>query len=90
MTRNKHSPNRLDRNPLPEEVRALRERYNLTQRDLAGLAFSSQRTVQSWEAPIGAEDHKRMHPAAWWLVRLRLGDAQLSDLIPVTRLWSDD
>jgi len=79
MTRNKG--NRLDRNPLPDEIRAARAKAALSQRDAANLVFSSTRSWQQWESAIGTPDHRRMHPAAWWLFKLRTGQATLADLV---------
>jgi len=76
---------RLGRNPRPDEIRALRDKHGLSQRSAADLIYGSTRTFQSYEAPIGSPDHRRMHPAAWELMLLKLEEITLYDLIKTWR-----
>lgn len=59
-------------NPLPEDIRALRERAELTQTAAAALVHTSCRTWQQWEAAKDTPDHRRMHPAFWALFKIRV------------------
>lgn len=54
------SRRKLGRNPRPEEIRALRESYGLSQTAAAAMAYSTLRSWQNWEAGT-----VRMHPAIW-------------------------
>ncbi len=56
-------------NPTPEEVIALREKYNLTQTEAAARWLTTINAVQKWEAPIGTPNHRRVHPLMWWGMR---------------------
>lgn len=53
------------RNPRPAEIRAARERADLTQTEAAALVHTTCRVWQQWEA-----GDRRMHPAFWHLFRL--------------------
>lgn len=57
------------RNPKPEEVVALREQYGLTQDEAAEHWLTTRSAVQKWEAPIGSENSRRVHPLMWWGMR---------------------
>jgi hypothetical protein len=73
-------PNRLKapgHNPTPEEIRAKRERYNLTQTEASRLVYASLRAWQQWEMEIGSPFHRRMHAAFWELFLLKLRAARV-------------
>ena len=55
------------RNPTPDEVRAAREEFGLSQTTAASLVHTTCRTWQQWEA-----GDRRMHPAFWELFRLKV------------------
>jgi hypothetical protein len=48
------------KSPKPAEIRELRETYGLSQAAAAGVAYSTLRTWQNWEAGTVS-----MHPAIW-------------------------
>lgn len=52
------------RNPTPDEIRALRENANLSERDAARLVFVTASTWRRWEA-----GEKRMHPGLFALAK---------------------
>ena len=62
------------RNPAPDEVVALREKYGLTQSEAAARWFTTINAVQKWEATIGTENNRRVHPLMWWAMRKILGE----------------
>lgn len=64
-------------NPKPDQIKSLRHKRGLTQKEAAELIFSSWRSWQDWEN--GA---RRMHPAFWQLFRLRVADMDLKELEP--------
>jgi len=74
--RNRRPESRL-RNPTPDEVIALRKKYDLTQTQAADRWLCTLRTVQGWEAPIGTTNHRRVHPLMWWGMQkiLEMGDS---------------
>lgn len=59
--------------PDPAKVKALRERFDLTQEDAAALVYVSRRAWQDWERGIAS-----MPPGLWELVCLKLGVIKLS------------
>lgn len=69
------SPASPARNPAPDEVLTARQTAGLTQTQAAHLVFVTLNAWQRWESADA-----RMPPAAWWLFRLRTGQAKLSDL----------
>ena len=78
-------PDAPDRNPHWHEVRAAREAAGLTQSEAARAVFASLNGWQRWETdPEGSTDARRMPAAAWWLFRLRTGQATLADLPPLS------
>lgn len=69
------------RNPHADEVRAARAAAGLTQTDAARAVFVTLSAWQRWEDE--GDDSRRMPAAAWWLFRLRTGQATLADLPPL-------
>ena len=57
--------------PTPEAIKALREKHDLQQVQLAQLVYVSRRTVQYWE-----EGERAMPRSAWELVNIRLGEME--------------
>lgn len=43
----------------PEEIRAMRERWSLTQEGFAVMVAGGLNTVQSWEAPVDRANSRR-------------------------------
>lgn len=64
--------------PTPEQIRDARG--TLSMAAAAALVFASTKTWLQWERPAGHAAHRKMPAAAWWLFRLRTGQAKLSDL----------
>lgn len=64
--------------PTPEQIRQARGKLSMPA--AAALVFASRNAWLQWERPVGHPAHRRMPIAAWWLFRLRTGQAQLSDL----------
>lgn len=62
------------RNPKPEEVVALRQKYGLSQDEVAERWLTTRNAVQKWEAPIGSENSRRVHPLMWWAMQKILGE----------------
>lgn len=63
--------------PKASEVRALRERHNLSQSDLATACAAggvTLRAVQAWE-----QDERRCHPGVWRYVLAQLGELTLPE-----------
>jgi DNA-binding transcriptional regulator YiaG len=56
-------------NPKPDEVSALREKYGLSQTEAAERWMTTRNAVQKWEAPVGSENSRRVHPLMWWAMR---------------------
>lgn len=56
-------------NPKPEEVIALRKKYRLTQTEAAKHWLTTLSAVQKWEAPIGTQNNRRVHPLMWWAMQ---------------------
>lgn len=56
--------------PTPVEIRALREKYGLTQKQAAVLVLSKERTWRHWESVPGTagKDAARQMPANVWLL----------------------
>lgn len=54
-------------NPVPAEIRRIRELSSLTQTQAASLVHTTCRVWQQWEA-----GDRKMHPAFWELFRLKL------------------
>lgn len=65
-------PNRsrysADRNPTPDEIRAVRTAAGLTQQQAAALIHCTTRGWEDWEG-----GQRKMHPAFWELFRIKLG-----------------
>lgn len=78
------------RNPTPEQIRELRAKMNLSQSQAASLVFSSTIAWQQWETPTGRREHRRMHPAAWNLFRLRTGQVTVGGLLREQNLAAAD
>ena len=78
------------RNPTPEEIRELRAKMGLSQSQAAALVFSSTIAWQQWETPIGRQENRRMHPAAWNLFRLRTGQVTIGGLLREQNTAADD
>lgn len=55
------------RTPQPEEIRSVRERAGLTQRQAGALVYASERAWQEYEG-----GRRRMHPAIFELLRIKL------------------
>jgi DNA-binding transcriptional regulator YiaG len=77
-------PNRSGRknvpgaNPKPADLIELRERYGISQREAAALAYSSERSWQNWES-----GERRMHPAIWaWVLHVSEEKAKAGDFDP--------
>lgn len=66
---NRSSAGSATRNPKPEEVIALREKYGLTQTAAAERWLTTLSAVQKWEAPIGTPNNRRVHPLMWWAMQ---------------------
>lgn len=66
--------------PTPEDVRALRQRHNLTQVALADLAGVSSRAVQKWEAPTKTLTHAYPSQQAWSIVLHKTGEQPISKM----------
>lgn len=70
-------PNRSKRNPIssanpsPADIIAMREAAGLTQTEAAELVHSALRSWQQWEAQLGTEGHRRMHPGLWELFLIK-------------------
>lgn len=60
--------------PSPDDVRALRHRYSLTQAELAGIALVQPRHVQRWEASEKTLTHQPPSRQMWELVLIQLGE----------------
>lgn len=58
-----------DANPTPEDIIDLRTRYGLTQTEAAEIWMASLGAVQKWEAPIGTQNNRRVHPLMWWAMQ---------------------
>jgi DNA-binding transcriptional regulator YiaG len=72
--RSKRTPSE-SRTPKPEEVRAWRRARNLSAAAAAALVHTSPRAWLQWESePDDVANHRRMHPAFWELVRLKMGE----------------
>lgn len=56
-------------NPQPEDVIALRRKYDLTQSEAARHWFVTLNTVQKWEAPTDSVSSRRVHPLMWWAMQ---------------------
>lgn len=61
------------RNPMPAEVRALRAESGLTQAQFGELVHTTGRVVMQWEADLPDPKARRMHPAFWELINIKLG-----------------
>lgn len=55
------------KHPTPNEIRALREKYNITRQDAGKLIYMNGRAFEKWET--GA---RKMHPALFELLKLKL------------------
>lgn len=61
--------------PQPGELTAFRERYDLTQAELARVVHASERSVRMWEN----ENGEHLMPAASWeLAQLKCGAKSLT------------
>lgn len=60
--------------PSPDDVRALRSRYNMTQVELAELAHVLPRHVQRWEANEKSITHQSPRQDTWELILIKLGE----------------
>jgi len=61
--------------PAPEEIQAARGTAGKTQRECAALVYVHLTAYQKWELGL-----RKMHPAMWALMRLRLSAIQLESL----------
>lgn len=59
--------------PTPDDVRALREKYRLTQEQFAALASVTPRHIQRYESPAGTLSHRSPSFHVWELMMIRLG-----------------
>lgn len=74
-------PEAPQRTPTWTEVRAARDAAGLTVTECARLVFITLSAWSRYEAnPANAADTRTMPAATWWLFRLRVGQAKLSDL----------
>ncbi len=74
-----------DRSPDWREVQAARLAAGLGIDAAARAVFNTTAAWERWEAdPARDTAARRMPAAAWWLFRLRTGQAQLADLPPIT------
>lgn len=60
--------------PAPEDVRALRARHGLTQKDVARICQTTERTVQRWESDPATVSAREIPPTAWLLIRAAVGE----------------
>ncbi len=60
------------RNPKPSEIAALRITAGLTQTQAADLLHASLRSFQQWEAPENSSTNRKMHPAFWELLQIKI------------------
>ena len=58
----------------PADVRDLRARHGLTQRDLARLCQTTERTIQRWEGEPSVSSSREIPPTAWLLIRAAVGE----------------
>jgi hypothetical protein len=75
------SPRGLSSNPTPQEIKALRESMGLTHQAFGRLIYAPESAAVCWE--VGRDDprHKRLHPAFWHLLRLRLAYGASVELV---------
>lgn len=66
---NRSRAGRAASNPSPDDVIALRERHGLTQTEAAERWLTTISAVRKWEAPIGSDNHRRVHPLMWWAMQ---------------------
>ena len=64
-------------NPNPEEIRRVREAARLTQDQAGALVHTGRPTWAKWEAAIGVENSRRMHPATWELFNAKFAINEL-------------
>jgi DNA-binding transcriptional regulator YiaG len=55
-------------NPLPSQIKDLREGHNLSRREFARIVYSTERAVISWE-----QGERNMHPGLFELALIKLG-----------------
>ena len=60
--------------PSPDDVRALRKRYGLTQEQLADLAMVTPRHAQRYEAAEKTLSHQPPTRHVWQLLLIKLGE----------------
>lgn len=60
---------RKEANPLPSQVKALRQKHNLSKREFGRLIYSTERAVISWE-----DGSRNMHAGLFELVQIKLGE----------------
>jgi putative transcriptional regulator len=60
------------KNPLPEQIRAIRIDVGLTQKEAGKIIQASMRSWQDYES--GA---RKMHPGLWELFRVKVGKLKL-------------
>lgn len=57
-----------------DSLRELRERHGLTQKDVARICATTERTVQRWEGRPGAPSSRTMPAMAWRLLQAAVGE----------------
>lgn len=71
MPHNNRSKQSIGVNPKPEEIRAAREKANLTQAAAAELIHSTVRSWENWESQ--GDERRNMHPALFELFLAKTG-----------------
>lgn len=66
-------------NPSPATIIRAREDARLTQTQAAELLHTSLTTWQGYEAPKGSVNYRRMHPAFWELVQVKIAARKMLD-----------
>lgn len=64
--------------PTPDQLRDLRGRYGVTQSLLAQLLHVTPRTVERWESPADAPNHRDIPAGLYELALIKLGESPLS------------
>jgi DNA-binding transcriptional regulator YiaG len=65
----------------PDDLKKLKDKYNLTGARIGVLTGTSPRTVRQWLAPEEAATHQQMPRSAWRLLRILLGEATPEEII---------
>ena len=65
------NPQQAPSSPSPADIRAARERLQLTQTRAAAVVHRTLRAWQGWEAPIGSTGHRKMPRDSWELFLIK-------------------